>query len=188
MAPQRRGAPKAPEGSGAAERRRQSGYQIAPGARERWCGRGLAQGRGLTGAWCGVAVVLARSEKGGSGAGRAFPGKALQCGCGLAARGLVCGWANRAPRGAWSSGGRSLQNPSRTAQEGVGRGWAGLGGAAGRETFLDLLPPQCVPRALYRRLCAETTHGDWDSEVPIVWSPCALLRAEHVMVLRWGTR
>ena len=147
MAPQRRGAPKAPEGSGAAERRRQSGYQIAPGARERWCGRGLAQGRGLTGAWCGVAVVLARSEKGGSGAGRAFPGKALQCGCGLAARGLVCGWANRAPRGAWSSGGRSLQNPSRTAQEGVGRGWAEL--PVGKPSLTSFLP------SVYRGLCTE---------------------------------
>lgn len=149
MAPQRRGAPKAPEGSGTAERRRQSRYQIAPGARERWYGRGLAEGRGLTGAWRGVAVGMARSEKGGSGAGRAFPGKALQCGCGLAARGLVCGWANRAPRGAWSSGGRSLQNPSRTAQEGVGRGRAEL--PVGKPlTSAAVCTEGFVPRALCR--------------------------------------
>ena len=167
MAPQRRGAPKAPESSGAAERRRQSRYQIAPGARVRWCGRGLDEGRGLTGAWCGVSVGVARSEKGGSGAGRAFPGKALQCGCGLAVIGRLEGSGR--PEGVAC---RIQPGPRRK----------GLGGAGGRETFPDLLP------RVYRGLSAETTHGDWDSEVPIVWSPCAFLRAVHVMVLRWGTQ
>lgn len=98
------------------------------------------------------------------------------------------------PRGAWFVVGRIGRLEGRGRPEGVacrippGPRRKGLGGAAGRETFLDLLPPQCGPRALYLRLCAETTHGDWHSEVPIVWSPCAFLRAVHVTVLRWGTR
>lgn len=49
MAPQRRGAPKAPEGSEAAERRRRSRYPAPRGGASGGGGRGQTRGRGLSG-------------------------------------------------------------------------------------------------------------------------------------------
>lgn len=104
MAPQRRGAPKAPEGSGAAERRRQSRYQLAPGARERWYGRGLAEGRGAVWLWAWPGQKKVDLVQAGP-----FPER--HCSVGVA-------W----PRGAWFVVGRIGR------LEGRGR----LGGVAGR--------------------------------------------------------
>ena len=81
-----------------------------------WAGPGL-------GAWPNRGVVWC-----GCGRGPVRKGW-IRCRQGLSGKGTaVWVWSgrNRAPRGEGSSGGRSLQNPARTAQEGVVRGWAEL--------------------------------------------------------------
>lgn len=65
---------------------------------------------------------MARPGKAGPSVGGAFPGTGLQCGCGLASRGVVYAWANRALEGCGLSGERGLKNPARPAPGGSGLG------------------------------------------------------------------
>lgn len=110
---------------------------------------------GMGGAWpragpnrgVAVAVGMARSEKVDLVQAGPFPER--HCSVGVAwPRGawFVVGRIGRL-EWAWSSGGRSLQNPS---LDRAGRGWAGSGGAAGRETL------DSAAVCVYRGLCTES--------------------------------